>query len=791
MSSQNERLEVTQRIRHLKERYDSLSWGISSKRAVLFTESWISTEGEPVIIRRAKGFKHVLENIPVNIWPDELIVGCSAERERMGPLFPEMDSDWLEVELLNSSEHSELDLSEADLNALRQILPYWKGKSLKDHILKGLSQRTLDAREDALFNISMHEDSGLGHLICDYETVLVNGLRTVKKQYKEKLAECEPCVPEDYNRMLFYESALIHLDAISLFIYRYAEKARKMAEAEKDSIRADELSTIAGNLINISENPAQTFHEALQLVWFVQMLIQMETNGSSVSIGRFDRFMFPFYKKDVTDGILTPAGAQELVDCFYIKLAGIFKARPAARKSLQSGITRYQDLTIGGQDEMGRDITNDLTYICMTARLHCNTVDPQLSLRVHNGTPTALLKRAAEVIKSGGGHPALYSDEVIIPSLLYRGVPLHRARDYSIIGCVEIAFLGLWGRNDGGYVNIPKVLELALDDVVGKQHRGKFKSINEIGLVETFEDFYKHFEYVLEDVVKNQTIENNLIDMIHENLFPHVMCSLFTPGCLESGRDVTSGGAEMNWTTPLGVGLANTANALYSINRLVFEEKKLTLAELWDILDKDWEGHETMRQTLLRYPKYGNDEDEVDEFAAKVANSFYKVVEKQRNHRDSGYYPAMYSLTSNVPLGWATAATADGRNAGTPLAEGISPTHGTDVNGPTAVLKSVGKVDWLPATGGIILNQKFNPGLLKDEKETQRFIELIRTYLNVLQGAQVQFNIVSKEELLAAQADPEAYKNLIIRVTGYSARFTELSKAVQDDIIARTEHMHF
>lgn len=783
------RIQITDRIKRLKERYNELSWGVSAERAIAFTESWKKTEGEPVLIRRAKGFAHVLDCAYINIQPDELIVGTITERDRQAPLFPEMDVKWLEDELLNdSNEHNDLQMSEETANKLREILPYWRGKTLKDYILKGLPQRTMDARCDMLFNLSMHEDSGLGHLIPDFETFMSLGLSELKAQYREKLDQCRINLPEEYIRSLFYEACIIYLEAISRYILRHSMAVKERATQESNPERKAELEKIALILDNISEKPANTFHEATQFLWFLQALIQLETNGSSVSIGRFDKFMAPYYYADIKTGRTSPEKVQELIDCLYLKLAGIFKARPASRKSLQSGITRYQNLTIGGVDENGRDCTTPLSYMCLTAREHCNTVDPQLSMRVHSRTPLSLLRRAVEVVKSGGGHPAFYSDDVIIPSLLNRGVPLYIARDYSIVGCVEIAFIGLWGRLDGGYTNMPKVMELAICDGAGVPRRGNFKPVNDLLEINNFEDFYNLYADILEDVVQQQAVENNLIDMIHEQHIPHIMCSLLTPGCMESGKDVTSGGAKINWTTPMGVGLANVTNAMYVIRKLVYEEKRFSLKQFYQILKLNWEGNESLRQQILHFPKYGNDEDDVDKLAARVVETYYRAVEKQRNHRNSSFYPALYSLTSNVPLGWATAATPDGRREGEPLAEGISPMHGSDINGPTAVLKSVSKIDWLPATGGIILNQKFNPRFLKSEIELDHFIGLIQTYLNILKGLQIQFNVVSREELLAAQENPKKHQDLIVRVTGYSARFIELSKAVQDDIIARTEH---
>jgi len=703
-----------------------------------------------------------------------------------------MAVDWIENELTNKSDlQHEWNISEKDRKELMKIIPYWRNKTLKDQIINGLPDFVEKSRDVGLFNISMHEDSGLGHILLDFPKLLQEGISGKISRCKQTIHRLDLSNPNDFNRYLFLTAAIIVLEATSSHILRYSQEALRQSNIEKDAQRKKELIRISNICIQISKNPPSTFYAALQLIWFIQLISQIETNGSSVSLGRLDQYLYKLYKSDLGKSYTTKEKQQELLDCFFLKVASIIKIRPLSRKTLHAGMTRYQNLTIGGQDIYGRDATNDLTFMCLTARDHCNTVDPQLSLRIHAGTPNLLMIKAVKLLRKGGGHPALFSDEVIIPSLINRGIPLYKARDYAIIGCVEIGVLGLWGRCDGGYVNMVKCLTHAINGAAGKNNDISYPPTLIKSKISTFEDFLNYYGDYLNYTIHCQTIENNWIDMTQEKFMPHIFMSCFEPGCLESATDVTSGGARFNWTSPMGVGLANVSNSLYAIKHLIFEKNSLTIKKLAEILESNFINNESFRQELLSLKKYGNDEDEVDEIANRVFNIFCNLIEKQINHRGTNFVPAMYSLTSNVALGLVTQATPDGRKDKTPFADGISPVQGTDISGPTAVLKSISKIDCIRATGGVILNQKYNPNLLEKDSDVLNFISLIKVFLNNLKGMQVQFNVITKETLLKAQKNPEKYRDLIIRVTGFSARFVDLSKLIQDDVINRTEYKNF
>lgn len=782
------------RTERLRKHLSSLTYEICHERALLVTESYKETEGEPILMRRAKALEKVLKEQSIAICEDELIVGIQASKKGAVPIFPEFAIGWLEKELLSGKteqtrQGTHFELSDTTKRQLQKIIPHWKGKTLQERIFKALPESVKAGRGASLFNISMHEDSGLGHIVSDFRKILEKGFLGVRKEAEGKLTQLNFADPESFKKSLFWKAVLTVSDATIKFAERYAELAKKIANQAVSPSRKAELERIAEVCRWVPAKPARTFHEALQSCWFVQLIIQIETNGSSVSLGRLDQHLHPYYASDIIQGVISQEEAQELLECFFLKTSEIMKVRPISRRSLHGGFTRFQNLTLGGQTKEGKDATNELTYMCLDARTHLKLVDPQLSLRVHAESPQNLLLRAAKLISEGGGHPALFSDEVVIPSLLSRGVPLSVARDYAIVGCVEISFVGLFSRADGGYVNLPKALELALNNGVSRIEKTQAGlSTGDPLAFRSFADVLEAFKKQLEYIVYLQTIENNLIDMIHEETMPHIFMSCVVPKCIEKGTDVTGGGAVFNWTSPMAVGLANVGNSLAAIKRAVFQEKKITMAELVDALNANFEGKEDLRRILLGIPKYGNDNDFVDLLTKEVAKIYYQITEGQRNHRGGIFVPSMYSLTSNIPLGAVTGALPDGRKAQEPFAEGISPCLGTDTEGPTAVLKSVAKLDLARATGGIILNQKFSPDLLRSTNELQKFVDMIRTYLVTLKGMEVQYNVVTRETLIKAQKTPKKYRDLIVRVTGYSAYFVDLSRQIQDDIIRRTEH---
>lgn len=784
---------MTQRCKRLRGALTSVTCSVDSQRAILLTQSYKETAGESEIIRRVKALEKVLAEININIFDEELIVGYPSDALGKAQIFPEMAVDWIEKELLVKGKFSdkkmgrEFKITDDIRSEIKNIISFWKRRTLKHRVFESLPEKTKIARKALLFNLAMHEDSGLGHVILDYPRLLKEGLNGIIDQIEKKLDDTKINNSEDLSKTQFWKAAIIMCQSVINYAGRYAKLARRMAQ-ESDENRRLELEKIATALEWVPANPARGFHEALQSVWLLQMIVsELETNGSSVSLGRFDQYIFPYYKRDIDEKRITREEAEELLDCFFMKLASTYKVRPMSRRTLHGGFTRFQNLTIGGQTKDGGDATNEVTYMVLDARSRVQTADPQLSLRIHSGTPESLLFRAVQLISQGGGHPALYNDDVIIQSFLKRGVPLEFARNYGIVGCVELSFLGLWSRADGGYINLPKCLELALNDGIERLTEKRISvSTGDPKQFRNFENVLKAFEEQLDYVVSQNVIENNLIDVTHEHFIPHILTSCLVPGCIDNGKDVTAGGANYGWTTPLGVGIADVADSLAAIKKHVFDDKRITMHELLYTLEKNFEGREALQHRLLRTPKYGNDYDYVDSIATNVCDIYCRTLEKYSTNLGRRFLPSLYSLTSNIPLGEVTGALPSGRKAREPFADGISPAHGADTLGPTAVLKSVAKISQVKATGGVILNQKYDPSLLRNRRDLKSFIDLFKTYFQALNGAQVQFNIIDRQTLLDAQKNPEKYRNLIVRVTGYSAFFVDLSQPVQEDIIGRT-----
>ncbi|BCV23244.1 glycyl radical protein [Gelria sp. Kuro-4] len=791
---ENLKIPATERVLRLKERVVAAKPSVCSERALIVTKSYQETEGEPYVLRRAKALAAIFSGITVKINPEELIVGMLASTQRGGPIFPEMGIFWLERELdhiLETRKQDPFVVSEKVKADLRGIFDYWRGRNLYEHVWGALPEDVREARRNYVFTVDLHERGGLGHILPDVPKVLRVGFRGIKAEAEAKMAQANRGILEEYQKYLFWQAICIVCDGIITFAERYAAEAERLAECETDAQRRAELLQIAEVCRRVPAGPATTFWEALQAQWFVQLAIQLEANGNAVSPGRADQYWYPYLQADLDAGRLTMVQAQELLDCLWVKYNEIVKVWDEEATFVHAGFPMTQNLTIGGITRKGDDATNLLTFMCLNAQEHIHLTQPHLSLRVHEGTPESLLTRAAEVIRTGGGIPQLVSDNVYIPSLLIRGVELEDARDYACIGCVEVGTIGLWGRNNGGYFNLAKVLELALnngvDRITGKQVGLKTGDPREF---KSIDDVFAAYKKQLDHFVDLLAIEDNVLDMVHGQIMPHIFIDSVEPGCIESGKDVSLGGAKYNWCGPLGVGVANVGDSLAAIKKVVFDDKKVSMDELIACLDSDFKGERgtEVRELLLHAPKYGNDDDYVDYWVREATNAFFAAVERQKTSRGGNFVPGLFSLSVSLPFGWHTGALPDGRPANRPLADGISPSHGMDVKGPTAVMKSVAKLDHVHLTQGAILNVKFTPSALEGENNLRKFVQLCRTYLNKLCGLHVQFNVVSAETLRRAQAHPERYQDLVIRVTGYSAKFIELSREMQDDIIDRTEH---
>ena len=813
---------------------------IESARGILVTESYKVTENLPIIKRRSAAFAHILENLPIVIREGELVVGSATIAPRGCQVFPEYSYEWLEAELdtVSTRAADPFYISEKTKAELRAIYPWWKGKTCSDLAKANMAPEAYAAfTEHNVFTPGNYFYNGIGHVCVQYDKVLRIGYRGIIAEAKAALDKLDFSDAEYVQRRNFLEAVIESCEAVIEYARRYSRLARELAAKETDSDRRRELETIAKNCARVPEFGATTFHEACQSFWFVQLLLQIESSGHSISPGRFDRYMYPYYKADLDKGAITREAAQELLDCIWVKFNDINKVRDAVSADGFAGYGMFQNLIVGGQDEHGLDSTNDLSYMCLEAAMHVPLPQPSISIRVWNGSPEDLLIKAAALTRLGTGLPAYYNDEIIIPSIMARGLTLEDARDYCIIGCVEPQKGGKTdGWHDAAFFNMCRPLELAFSNGMDKGKKIGPET-GDVASMTTFEEFYGAYKTQQSYMIKLLVNANNAIDSAHAERCPLPFQSCMVDDCIGRGKSLQEGGAVYNFTGPQGFGIANNTDGLIAIKQLVFDEKKVTMAEMREALKANFgygiKGPAAEKLTIeiavelakeglditpsaietiykevttasaisdadkARYkeikrliedtcPKYGNDIYEVDMFARDVANTYTKEVEKYKNVRGGIFQAGLYPVSANVPLGGTTGATPDGRLAYTPLADGIGPASGRDVKGPTATANSVAKLEQGVASNGTLLNQKFHPSALEGMKGLSKFVSLIRSYFDQ-KGMHVQFNVVTKETLLDAQAHPENYKTLVVRVAGYSALFTTLSKSLQDDIINRTE----
>ena len=810
---------------------------IESARAVLITEAYRQTESEPMIIRRAKAFEHILENIPIIIRDMELIVGSTTIAPRGCQTYPEFSYEWLEAEFdtVETRSADPFYISEKTKAELKEANAYWKGKTTSELATSYMEPETLLAMEHNIFTPGNYFYNGVGHVTVKYDEVLAIGFSGIKEKAQAELATL--CLADgDYQKKSrFLEAVMISCDAVITYARRYAKLALEEAEKCSDMTRKKELLLIAQNCANVPEKGASGFYEACQSFWFVQQLLQLESSGHSISPGRFDQYMYPYYKKDLDSGRITREFAQELMDCIWVKLNDLNKCRDAVSAEGFAGYSLFQNLIAGGQNEEGVDVTNDLSFMSIQASMHVFLPQPSLSVRVWNGTPHEFLIKAAELTRTGIGLPAYYNDEVIIPSLVSRGLTLEDARDYNIIGCVEPQKSGKTeGWHDAAFFNMCRPLELVFSNGVDKGVQIGPKT-GKVEDMKTFEEFYHAYKIQMDYAIKLLVNADNAIDMAHAERCPLPFLSSMVDDCMKRGKSVQEGGAIYNFTGPQGFGVANMADSLYAVKKLVYDEKKITMKELKEALATNYgkglssedvasitseiagsmkeagqavsereiaailktvvatseapevkENGERILKLIEEVPKFGNDIPEVDAFARDVAYTYTKPLLQYKNPRGGMFQAGLYPVSANVPLGAQTGATPDGRLAHTPVADGVSPSAGKDVNGPTAAANSVSRLDHYIASNGTLFNQKFHPSALSGRRGLENFVGLVRSYFDQ-KGSHMQFNVVSRETLLDAQKHPEQYKHLVVRVAGYSALFTTLSRSLQDDIIRRTE----
>lgn len=824
---------ISRLVDHLFEKMPE----IESARAKLLTESYKETEGEPIITRRAKAFAHILRNIPIIIRDEELIVGSTTIAPRGCQTYPEFSYEWLEGELdtVGSRTADPFCISEETKADLKEVHKYWKGKTTSELATSYMAPEAIRAIDHNIFTPGNYFYNGVGHVTVKYWEVLEIGYEGIMEKARKELEECRLGDGDYARKSHFLEAVILSCQAVIEYAQRYARLAEHMAGQCKDPARKAELLAIAENCSRVPAKGASSFYEACQAFWFVQQLLQIESSGHSISPGRFDQYMYPYYKKDIEKGTITREFAQELIDCIWVKLNDLNKCRDAASAEGFAGYSLFQNLIVGGQNKNGEDVTNDLSFMCIQASMHVHLPQPSLSIRVWNGSPHALLIKAAELTRTGIGLPAYYNDEVIIPSLQNRGLSLAEAREYNIIGCVEPQTPGKTeGWHDAAFFNMCRPLELVFAN--GKD-QGEMVGIptGDVTKMAAFEEFYEAYKKQMEYCISLLVNADNAIDVAHAERCPLPFLSSMVDDCLKEGKSVQEGGAVYNFTGPQGFGIANMADSLFAIRKLVYEEKKVTMEEMKEALAWNFgkgldqqsvqeltagilreiqkAGRKVDEQTvtavaasvmgaapspekMARYkeihdlieevPKFGNDIPEVDYFAREVAYTYTRPMQEFKNPRGGQFQAGLYPVSANVPLGAQTGATPDGRYAHTPVADGVSPSAGKDVNGPTAAATSVSRLDHFIVSNGTLFNQKFHPSALAGREGLEKFVALIRSYFDQ-KGMHVQFNVVNRETLLDAQAHPENYKHLVVRVAGYSALFTTLSRSLQDDIIRRTE----
>lgn len=794
-------IEKSDRIERLKANLFKQMPQVEADRAVLLTQSYMQTEGEPIVTRRAKAFKNILEYLPVTIRDEELIVGSNTKRPRSCQVFPEFSFDWLESEF-DTMEHRSADpfyISDETKKVLHEVYKYWKGKTTSELATSYLAPETKTAMEHNIFTPGNYFYNGVGHVTVKYDKVLSVGYKGILEEIRAEKAK-QNVGDADFNtKRAFLDAAEMSCEAVITYARRYARLALEMLEKETDENRKRELAIIARNCSRVPENGASNFYEACQSFWFVQMLLQVESSGHSISPGRFDQYMYPYYKKDIESGEITKEFAQELLDCIWVKLNDLNKIRDAASAEGFAGYSLFQNLIAGGQNIYGEDATNDLSYMCLEATLHVMLPAPSMSVRVWNKSPHDFLIKAAKVTRTGVGLPAYYNDEVIIPSLLSRGLTIEDARDYGIIGCVEPQKAGkTWGWHDAAFFNMCRVLELTFSN--GRDTDGTQVGIasGDIDTFKTFDDFFEAYKKQMKYCISLLVNADNAIDVAHAERCPLPYLASMVDDCIKRGKTPEQGGAIYNFTGPQGFGIANVADSMFAIRTLVFERQKYTLHEIKDALDNNFgldggenaQKYAAIREDILSLDKYGNDDDNVDMLARRAAYTYTKQIQDFKNPRGGQFQAGLYPVSANVPLGAQTGATPDGRYAHKPVADGVSPSAGFDTHGPTASANSVAKLDHGIASNGTLFNMKFHPSALEGDSGLESFVALVRGYFDQ-KGSHMQFNVVSRETLRDAQKNPDKYRSLVVRVAGYSALFTTLSKSLQDDIINRTEQRGF
>jgi formate C-acetyltransferase len=761
-----------------------------AERAVSVTRSHLETEGQPLAIRRARMLQRILEEHPVVIQDGELIVGMKARTPRGSPVFPEINAAWVERDLdrLTTRKDTPFFVSDDTKRVLREeVFPYWRGRQVYDRILEAVPAEQWRA-DDRGVVYHYFRSRTIGHFNAAYDKILNRGIRGVRADVERVLASLHPGDPSHAPRRQFLESVAIVCDAIVAFAHRHGAEARRLAGLEPDARRRQELTAIAAICERVPENPAATFREALQSFWFTHLVLNLETSGHAFGPGRFDQYLYPFYRHGVTGGEITQDEAQELVDLLWVKFDEITLAKDAGESQTSSSYPDFQNLNIGGLTREGHDATNELSFMCLTALDHTRLPQPGLSAQISAKTMPAFLLRCCELLRQGMGMPAMFNSDVLVLGMVNRGKTLEDARASSLNGCVAGFCDGKDRMASSGYFNLAKCLEMALNDGVDRLTGEPLgPRTGDPACFATFEQVVSAFHVQVTHFVEMKIRYDNIVREIYAAWCPVPFTSALIDDCIEAALDWHAGGSHYKIATMSGVAVGTVADSLAGIRKHVFDDRTWTMAQLKEALDRNWDGWEMLRQTLVnRTPHYGNDDDAADDLAVLTQQIFCGEVEKHRDTQGARYWVDLLPTTAHIALGETTGATPDGRRAGTPLSEGVSPVQGHDRRGPTAVARSIAKLDHA-RTNGTLLNMKISPECLKTDADLHRLAALIRGYFDQ-GGHHVQFNIIDRAVLEDAMANPENYRNLLVRVAGYSDYFVLLSPEIQREILSRTEH---
>ncbi|MCW8333252.1 (2S)-3-sulfopropanediol dehydratase [Vibrio paucivorans] len=796
------------RVNRLRQTFLDRPYDIDVERLRLVTEAYQNNHAMPRILQCAFAFENILLNSTLYIYDEDLILGEIAAPAKASPIYPEFSVDWIIDEILNSPfEERPNDQfyirSEQDRAEILELCQYWKGKTANEFITAHLDddQKKGSHMGEKVFQTNNYHFAGIGHFAMDFKKLMTLGYNGVLEQAHNAFSQLSKQDPDFSEKRDYYKATIISLEAAVKYITRYALLAEDMAFNESDQKRKQELQAMSVNCFQIAGGVPQTFWQAAQLFNFAVTMTQIEGNGHSISYGRMDQWLLPFYTKDVTENGVPKEfilEVLEVLEVLYVKMNNPTKLKDKGTVKVRNGRGfGGESLTIGGVDQQGNDATNDLTMLMLEASAHTRMMNPWVCLRMHENTPYELKIKTIECVRAGYGHPKLFNDGPAIKAMLGKGVTLEEARDYAVVGCVEPTIPGKeHGWLDAGYVNTAKMMEMVING--GRILSGPNAGMQlgpDTGSLET----YQTFDEVLESVDKqfgywcDQLCSClNVTDKMHRLIKPTPYISAFFEGCIESGKDMTFGGVKYNGTAPQAAGIATCADSLATIKKLVFDDQKYTGKQLLDAVKDNWDGHEKLYALVnsSKIPHFGNDIDEADELFSFMFECYCRHIKGRQNPRGGKFSPGVYTVNANVGMGLYTNASLDGRKNGEPISDNMGPVHTAggshDINGPTAVINSVTKVDHSLATNGTLLNLRFPEDAVSGVEGRDILVSFVDEYIHK-QGMHVQFNIMSSEKMRAAQKTPELYKDMLVRVAGYSAYFVELGKPLQDDLIQRTE----